>query len=129
MTHKPMIVMGEQTMCRPIIPTLLVILALGSWADAGFAAAIPRDPRPVIASATVDGDKNTMVVSGHHFDGGSPVVSLGGRVLRVQSYSDREVVVEIPAGLAPGSYRLTVTSSGPSKQSSEPFSAALFAAR
>jgi len=119
----------EQTMYRQMIPTLLVIFGLASWADSGFAAAIPRAARPVIASATVDADKHIMVVSGQHFGGGSPVVALGDRVLRVQSHSDNEVVVEIPADLAPGSYRLTVTIAGPDKRSTEPFSAALFAAR
>jgi hypothetical protein len=124
-----MVLMEEQTMYRPILPTLAVILGLVSWADAGFAASIPRASRPVIASATVDAEKNVMVVSGRHFGEGSTVVALGDRVLKIKSQSDHEVVVEIPAGLAPGSYRLTITSSGPSKQSSEPFSAALFAAR
>ncbi len=108
---------------------MLVTLGLASWADAGFAASIQRPAQPVIASATVDADGRTMVVSGRHFGEGSVVVALGDRVLRIKSHSAHEVMVEIPAGLAPGSYRLTVTSSGPSKQSSEPFSAAVFAAR
>jgi hypothetical protein len=124
-----MIVMEEQTMYRQIIPTLLVILGLASWADAGFAVSIQRAARPVIASTTVDADKNIMVVSGRHFGKGSPVVAVGNRVPRVKSHSDDEVVVGIPAGLAPGSYRLIVTTTGPDKQSSEPFSAGLFAAR
>ncbi len=129
MAHKAMMVMEEQAMYRQIMPTLLVTLGLTSWADPGSAAAIPRAARPVITSATVDADKNIMVVSGQHFGGGSPVVALGDRVLRVQSHSDNEVVIEIPADLAPGSYRLIVTIAGPDKRRSEPFSAALFAAR
>lgn len=116
-------------MYRQIIPTLLVILGLALWADAGFAASIQRAARPVIASTTVDADKNIMVVRGQHFGGGSPVVAVGNHVLRVKSHSDHEVVVEIPAGLAPGSYRLIVTTTGSDKQNSEPFTSALFAAR
>jgi hypothetical protein len=58
-------------MYRQIIPTLLVILGLASWADAGFAVSTQRAARPVIASTTQDTDKNTMVVSGRHFGGGS----------------------------------------------------------
>ncbi|MGQ0592396.1 MAG: IPT/TIG domain-containing protein [Gammaproteobacteria bacterium] len=116
-------------MYRQMIPTLLVTLGLASWADAGFAASIQRAARPVIASTTVAADKNTMVVSGHHFGEERAVVALGHRVLKVKSYSDREVVVELPAGLVSGSYLLTLTSSGSSKQTSEPFSAAVFAAR
>ena len=50
----------------------------------------------VIASTSVDGDKNTMVVSGRHFGKGSAVVALGHRVLKVQSQSDRELVVSFP---------------------------------
>lgn len=40
-----------------------------------------------------------MVVSGRHFGEGSAVVALDHRVLKVKSYPDREVVVELPAGL------------------------------
>ena len=116
-------------MYRQMIPTLLVTLGLASWADTGFAASIQRAARPVIASTSVDGDKNTMVVSGRHFGKGSAVVALGHRVLKVQSQSDRELVVELPAGLVSGSYLLTVTSSRSSEQRSEPFSATVFAAR
>jgi len=121
--------MGEQTMYRPIIPMFLVTLCLASWPDVGSTVAIQRDAQPVIASATVDAGRHIMVVSGWHFGGGSPVVALGDRLLRVQSHSDNEVAVEIPADLAPGSYRLTITITGSSKQRSEPFSAAVFAAR
>lgn len=74
-------------------------MGLASWADTGFAASIQRAARPVIASATIDADKNTMVVSGRHFGEGSAVVALDHRVLKVKSYPDREVVVELPAGL------------------------------
>lgn len=117
-------------MYRQILPALLVIFGLTSWANAGLAASIQYAARPpMIASATVDADRRTMVVSGWHFGGESPVVALGDRLLRVQSHSDNEVAVEIPADLAPGSYRLTVTITGSSKQRSEPFSAAVFAAR
>jgi hypothetical protein len=115
-------------MYRQIIPILLVILGLAQ-ADTGFAASIQRAAPPVIASTTVDADKDIMVVSGHHFGKEPAVVALGNRVLKVKRHSDHEVVVELPAGLPYGSYLLTVTSSGYSKQTSEPFNAAVFAAR
>jgi IPT/TIG domain-containing protein len=121
--------MEEQTMYRQIIPALLVTLGLASWADAGFAVSIQRAARPVITSTTVHADNNIMVVSGRHFGKRPAVVALGNRVLKVKSHSDHKLVVEVPAGLAPGSYRLIVTTTGPDKQSSEPFSAGLFAAR
>ena len=107
-------------MYRQIIPTLLVILGLASWADAGFAVSIQRAARPVIASTTVDADKNIMVVSGQHFGEGSPVVAVGDRVLRVKSHSDHEVVIELPAVLASASYRLIVTTTGPASRLQNP---------
>jgi len=115
-------------MYRQILSALLVF-SLTSWENAALAVAIQRAARPVIASTTVDADRRTMVVSGWHFGERSAVVVLGHSVLKVKSHSDREVVVELPAGLVSGSYLLTVTSSGYSKQTSEPFSAAVFAAR
>ena len=115
-------------MYRQILPALLVF-SLTSWADTGFAASIQRAARPVIASTTVEDDKNTMVVSGRHFGEGSAVVVLGHRVLRVKSHSDSALVVELPKDVSPGSYRLMITVTKPSKLSSEPFSAAVFAAR
>jgi hypothetical protein len=86
-----------------------------------------------VASATVDADRRTMVVSGWHF--GAGVVALDNRVLRIKSHSDSELVVELPTEVSPGSYRLTITVTEPStvtkpsELSSEPFSATVFAAR
>jgi hypothetical protein len=83
----------------------------------------------------VDADRRTMVVSGWHFGEGSAVVALGDRVLRIKSHSDSELVAELPTDISPGSYRLTITvtepstATKPSKLSSEPFSATVFAAR
>jgi hypothetical protein len=66
-------------MYRQMIPTLLVTLGLASWADAGFAVSTQRAAQPVIASTTVDADKNIMVVSGQHFGRGSPVITVADR--------------------------------------------------
>ena len=115
-------------MYRQILSALLVF-SLTSWANAGLAASIQRATRPVIASATVDADGRTMVVSGWHFGERSAVVALGDRVLRVKSHSNSELVVELPTDVSPGNYRLTITVTEPSKLSSEPFSAGVFAAR
>jgi hypothetical protein len=92
---------GGASDVQTVVPTLLVILGLASWADHGFAVSLQRAARPGIASTTVDPDKNIMVVSGRPSAEGSAVVALGHRVLKVQSHSDNEVVVELPAGLAP----------------------------
>ncbi|MCA1709454.1 MAG: IPT/TIG domain-containing protein, partial [Actinobacteria bacterium] len=97
-------------------------------ANAGLAASIQYAARPpMIASATVDADRR--VVSGWHFGKRSAVVALGNRVLKVKSHSSSKLVVELPPDISPGSYRLTITVTEPSKLSSEPFSATIFAAR
>jgi IPT/TIG domain len=98
--------------------------------DKRLAASIQRATRPpMIASATVDADRRTLVVSGWHFGERSVIVALGHRVLKVKSHSDNELVVELPTDVSPGSYRLMITVTEPSKLSSEPFSATVFAAR
>jgi hypothetical protein len=125
-----MVVMEEHTMYRQILPALLVIFVLTSWANAGLAASIQNAARPpMIASATVDADRRTMVVSGWLFGKRSAVVDLGNRVLKVKSHSNSKLVVELPTDISPGSYRLMITVTEPSKLSSEPFSATVFEAR
>ena len=116
-------------MYRQMLSALLVF-SLTSLANAGLAASIQHATRPpMITSVTVDADRRIMVVSGWHFGKRSAVVALGDRVLRVKSHSDNELVVELPTEVSPGSYRLTITVTEPSKLSSEPFSATVFAAR
>jgi hypothetical protein len=79
---------GAHEMYKHILSALLVFSLTSSWANAGLAASIQRATPPVIASATVDADRRTMVVSGWHFGEGSAVVALGDRVLRIKSHSD-----------------------------------------
>jgi hypothetical protein len=118
----------EHTMYRQILSVLLVF-SLTSWANSGLAASIQRATRPVIASATVDADQHTLVVSGWNFGEKSAVVALGNHVLRVKNHSNSEMVVELPTDVSPGSYRLMITVTEPSNLSSEPFSTTIFAAR
>jgi hypothetical protein len=84
---------------------LLVFSLTSSWANAGLAASIQRATPPVIASATVDADRRTMVVSGWHFGEGSAVVALDDRVLRIKSHpiaswSPSSPRISLPAAIA-----------------------------
>jgi IPT/TIG domain len=109
---------------------MLLLITYFSWTNASLAASIQYTARPpMIASATVDADQRTLVVSGWHFGKRSAVVALGNHVLKVKSHSNSKLVVELPTDISPGSYRLTITVTEPSKLSSEPFSATVFAAR
>jgi hypothetical protein len=56
----------------------------------------------MIASATVDADRRTLVISGWHFGERSAVVALGHRVVKVKNHSDSELVVELPTDVSPG---------------------------
>jgi type VI secretion system VgrG family protein len=63
--------------------------------------------RPVITSARADEAAGRIVVRGHDFRP-DPVVTLAGRVLVVVSAEDDRLVVRLPEGTRPGSYRLVV---------------------
>jgi hypothetical protein len=53
----------------------------------------------------------------------------GNCVLKIKNHSNSKLVVELPTDVSPGSYRLTITVTEPSKLSSEPFSVMVFAVR
>ena len=82
---------------------------------------------PVILSATTDLTENQMIIGGDHFGSTAPEVTLARRVLKVKSFSETQVVVDLPKDIGPATYSLTVTTNGPHRLTSRPFSAALFA--
>src|SRR5215471_949263 len=51
---------------------------------------------------------NLLAIDGSHF-GTAPSVTLDGNPVTISSSSDTMIVVQIPPGLSPGSYRLVVT--------------------
>jgi hypothetical protein len=61
----------------------------------------------VILHAAVDATRSTVTIDGLNF-GETSKVSLGGTSLRVRSVRETQIVAELPASLAPGSYSLTV---------------------
>ncbi len=61
---------------------------------------------PVVTSAQADGAN--LFIHGSGFGTAMPQLTLGEAALAVQSYSPTDVVVTVPSGLAPGSYRLVM---------------------
>jgi hypothetical protein len=116
----------EKKMLKLAIKPILVLVGLLPF---GYAASIgPTTPPPVIVSTMVDFKENVMVITGHNFGSALPIVRLANQVLRVKSYTANQVVVSLPPGIPPTTYRLTVAADGPYKLTSDVFNAALFAA-
>ena len=63
---------------------------------------------PVVFSATVDTNANILTLTGINFEA-NPRVTLGGsQQLSVQSSNSTQIIANLPATLAPGSYLLFV---------------------
>lgn len=115
-------------MLKSIAKAALIIIGLTSAVyAAGGGRGGPRPVPPVIVSVSVDLKENLLVIAGHHFGRTAPTVTLANRVLKVNSSSESTLVAELPTGLAPATYSLTVTTNGPHRLSSGLFSAAIFA--
>ncbi len=113
-------------MLKLAIKPILVLVGLLPF---GYAASIgPITPPPVIMSTMVDFKKNVMVITGDNFGSAPPIVRLAKHVLQVKSHAANQVVVSLPPGIPPATYRLTVAAQGPYKLTSDIFDAALFAA-
>jgi len=90
---------------HPVLVLALCLLLLVSTAKAGVddAEAVGI---PIVFGATVDTKANTLTLTGTHF-GASPTVTLGGVLpLAVLSSNSTQIVTDLPASLAPGSYLL-----------------------
>jgi len=92
---------------------LLSTLALGALlAGVGLQpAASGQGLLPTISMAAADFSKSTprITITGQNFGSSKPTVSLSGTALTVESFSSSSIVADLPASLAPGFYRLTVT--------------------
>ena len=75
------------------------------------AAAHDREDRGklVISSAVADANVELLTIRGVNFGGARPRVTLAGEALSVMSSGPFEILAALPAGLEPGSYRLTVS--------------------
>ncbi len=113
-------------MLKLAIKPILVLVGLLPF---DYAASIgPITLPPVIVSTTVDSKENGIVITGHNFGSRPPIVRLGNQVLSVKSYAPNQAVVGLPPGIRPATYRLTVTTDGPHRLTSDAFSAVVFAA-
>ncbi|MCI0668471.1 MAG: IPT/TIG domain-containing protein [Methylococcaceae bacterium] len=103
------------------------IVVLAALVPVGNAAAVrtgrPMVQPPVIVSTAVDIHENGMVITGHHFGPSAPTVRLGDQILSVKSHTENQAVVGLPPEIEPATYRLTVTTEGPRRLTSDPFSA------
>lgn len=117
-------------MRKLIFQSLFVIAGLtASWS--GFAlGGTPRPVAPVILSAAADFKQQTLVITGQHFGVAPPTVRLANAVLEVQSASADRIVANLPAGIRPATYRLTITAqTGRHAATSEVFHVALSGGR
>lgn len=92
-----------------IFRLFLVILFLLSPRIASAASSAP-----VVQSATINYITNQVTLNGSGFlpiKSPPPTVLFGGNALALSSFSDTQIIATLPAGLAPGSFNLTVTSS------------------
>ncbi len=80
---------------------------------------------PIIVKTSVSAQDKTLIITGHHFGTTTPIVMLADEPLDVKHFSEQEVVANLPHGLLPATYAVTVTSSGRQRASSNPFSATL----
>ncbi len=67
-----------------------------------------------ILSAAANSNLTSITINGRALQpaSGTPLVSLGGQRLAVASFSSTQISAALPAGLAPGSYDLSVTARG-----------------
>jgi IPT/TIG domain-containing protein len=108
---------------RWIGPTLLAVLC----AAHPSLAAPGSPPQLVIVSVTADAVAETLIIDGTSFGKDEPVVTLNGTPLTVPLWTPSHIEATLPAGLAPGTYLLTV-SRGPATTQFGAFNVTLGAA-
>lgn len=108
---------------RLIGPTLLAMVCAAHPA----LAAPGSPPRLVIVSVSADVVAETLTIDGTSFGNDTPVVTLNGTPLTVPIWTPSHIEATLPAGLAPGTYLLTV-SRGPATTQFDAFNVTLGAA-
>jgi hypothetical protein len=95
----------------------ILIFLVAMFANPATAGRVVRPYHPVnllITAVFVDFENSTITIKGHHFERGyDPIVHLGDANLRVQSFTNREIVTDLPGEISDGDYLLTVVT-GPS---------------
>jgi len=69
----------------------------------------PSAPKPVIVSAVANFQTNQITVTGSAFGTATPSVALDGAALQVVNHSATTVVANLPNGIMPGGFLLTLT--------------------
>ena len=96
----------------------IILLSLSISGNSVFAAKGGKTqiPQLVIVEVYVDFTNETITINGDNFSNGdTPVITLGTQNLNVNSYSDTEIITELPIGIIDGDYLMTVIT-GPSSQ-------------
>jgi len=103
----------------------LTVCGVATAGGRGSSTPTPLIPPPMIVKTSVDTQGKTLIISGRNFGTTTPSVMLADQVLEVKRFSGNEVVANLPHGLAPANYGVSVTTSGKNRASSNLFSAAL----
>jgi Collagen triple helix repeat (20 copies)/IPT/TIG domain len=88
----------------------VLLLACVLFGTVLVAAAEDDDHFPVILNVTENAKGTQITISGHDLGSGAPKVTLGGAALKVESSTSTSITADLPAGIAPGAYLLTVDS-------------------
>ncbi len=89
------------------IAGLVLVATLAQIVSAGQQPP-PTRPQPKILSVVVDPAQQLIIIVGRNLDNASPSVKLGGRVLGVKNLSTGQMVVDLPTGVPPATYLLTI---------------------
>jgi hypothetical protein len=84
-------------------------IALSCWLV--YSAMLARAATPVVDSAILNSTTQQVTITGTSLTSpanASPVVTLDGSALKLVSFSSATITATLPAGLQPGSYRLSV---------------------
>lgn len=101
--------------------TLIIGLAPLTGVVAGGGGLLLPLP-PVVWKTAVDLQENVLVISGRRFGTTMPTVRLANYVLRLQRFTENEIVASLPPDIQTATYSLTVTNS--SRSTSDLFSVA-----
>ena len=113
-------------MRKASIKTILFIVGLtvASMATAGKGG-FPTPLPPMIVKTAVDTQEKALIITGRNFGATMPTVMLADQVLDVKRFSEHEVVASLPRNLTAATYGVILTTSGPTRSSSNLFSATL----
>lgn len=94
---------GETMLKRMLVLTCMVI------GMRGLAASQDDDRFPVILNVTENTQGTQITIVGRDLGNATPKVALGGTALKVASSTSSNIIADLPAGIAPGAYLLSVS--------------------